>query len=276
MLWAVWFVLAVAAYGRPVWTSTRLLFDPFPPALAAHLRAQATVAGSWLQICCALAAVVLIGITQINRGEVGLRRTTRTRLVPGRGVGATVAYLFLMSAAAAMTAQVLAALHTAARVYPGAAEAAHNSELARAFLFGSVGAGVGEEMLLFAVPIALARRCGWSTPATITLVTALRLAIHTYYSWGSLFVLLWIPAGYALYRAAGSIWPLIMGHTVYDAIHFSIDSWPPAGDVLVAVNLPSPWWAPSWRSSATTGTGAAGRTVDDRNPPRRRRSDPIA
>lgn len=68
-------------------------------------------------------------------------------------------------------------------------------------------------------------------------MTVLRLSIHTYYGWGSLFVLLWIPAGYALYRAAGSIWPLIVAHAVYDGISFGIDSRPSAGNVLVIVNL---------------------------------------
>lgn len=127
---------------------------------------------------------------------MGLRRTARSPLVLGRGVG--LAYLFILSAASAMTANALASLHLVERVYPGAIEAAHSSELTRAFLFGSVAAGLGEEILLFAVPIALTRRSSWSPAAVLTLVIALRLAIHTYYGWGSLFVLLWIPAGYAL------------------------------------------------------------------------------
>lgn len=38
-------------------------------------------------------------------------------------------------------------------------------------------------------------------------------------------------------RAAGSIWPLIVAHTVYDWIQFSIDAWPAAKDALVLVNL---------------------------------------
>ena len=240
MLWTVWVLLAAAAYGRPVWTSTRLLFHPVQPAgrsVSDNLRAQATVNGSTLHICLAVVAVVLVGYSQLEREGIGIRATARTPLVLGRGTGAALAYLFILSAAAAMTAQALSALHLAARVYPGAADAAHSPELARAFLFGSVAAGIGEEILLFAIPIALARRTGWSTPATIALVTVLRLAIHTYYGWGSLFVLLWIPAGFALYQAAGSIWPLIAAHAVYDGIAFSIDSWPAAANVLVVVNL---------------------------------------
>jgi len=232
-------VLALAAYGRPVWTSMRLMVHPVPAAgtVDAHLRAQATVTGSWLAICCALLAVGLAGFSQLERASLGLQRTARSPLVPGRGVGAGLAYLFILSAAAAMTANALASLHLVERVYPGAVEAAHSSELTRVFLFGSVAAGLGEEILLFAVPIALARRSRWPPAAVLALVIALRLAIHTYYGWGSLFVLLWIPAGYALYRAAGSIWPLIVAHTVYDWIQFSIDAWPAVKDLLVLVNL---------------------------------------
>ena len=190
-----------------------------------------------MEISFAVAALVLVGYTQLERKEMGIRATARTPLVVGRGMGAGLVYLFILAAAAAMTSQALMSLHLAVRVYPGAVDAAHSPELARAFLFGSVAAGIGEEVLLFAVPIALARRAGWSTTATIAFVTVLRLSIHTYYGWGSLFVLLWIPAGYALYRAAGSIWPLIVAHAVYDGISFGIDSWPSAGNVLVVVNL---------------------------------------
>ncbi len=90
----------------------------------------------------------------------------------------------------------------------------------------------------------------------LPLVIALRLVIHIYYGWGSLFVLLWIPARYALYRASGSIWPLIVAHAVYDGIQFSIDAWPTAKDVLGLVNL------------STAVLGAAGALVGSVFPPR--------
>ena len=239
LLWAVWGVLTVAAYGRPVWTSTRLLLDPIPAGhlIDAHLRARATVTGAWLEICCGLLAIALAGFSQLERASLGLRPTMHSRLVLGRGFGAGAAYLFILSAASAMTASALSSLHVAQRVYPGAGQAADSPELARAFLFGSVSAGIGEELLLFAIPIALARRSKWPPAAILTLLIALRLAIHTYYGWGSLFVLLWIPAGYALYRAAGSIWPFVIAHALYDGIQFSIDSWPAAHDILVSINL---------------------------------------
>lgn len=120
LLWAVWGVLVLAAYGRPVWTSTRLMVDPVPAGgtVDAHLRAQATVTGSWVAICCALLAVGLVGFSQLERASLGLRRTARTPLVLGRGVGAGLAYLFILSAAAAMTANALSSLHVVERVYP--------------------------------------------------------------------------------------------------------------------------------------------------------------
>ena len=239
MLWAVWAVLAAAAFGRPAWISARLLLDPATSAgaVADHVRAQATTTAACVQICCAAAAVAMVGLSQLSRASLGLQRTARTPLVVGRGVGAGLAYLFILSAASAVTASALSSLHLAQRVYPGAADAAQSGELTRAFLFGSVAAGIGEEILLFAIPIALARRSGWSPIGALLLVTGLRLAIHTYYGWGSLFVLLWIPAGYVLYRAAGSIWPLVVAHAVYDGIQFSSDAWPAAHDTLTLVNL---------------------------------------
>ena len=132
---------------------------------------------------------------------------------------------------------MLAHIGVAARSYPGAADAAHDPALAVALLFSSLSAGIGEEVLLFAVPIALARRSGWSPPLALALVVVLRWTIHAYYGWGSLFVLLWIPACYALYRAAGSIWPLIAAHALYDALLFSSDAWLRHAALMTAATL---------------------------------------
>ncbi len=66
----------------------------------------------------------------------------------------------------------------------------------------------------------------------------------TYYGWTSLFVLVWIPAGYALYRAAGTIWPLVAGHALYDLLQVGQNTWP----TLEAL---------SYLSTAIAMTGAA-------------------
>jgi hypothetical protein len=63
--------------------------------------------------------------------------------------------MLAVNVAASVTSVVLALLHVDAKSYPFAADAVHDSRLAGAFLFSSVAAGVGEEILLFAVPIVL-------------------------------------------------------------------------------------------------------------------------
>jgi hypothetical protein len=54
----------------------------------------------------------------------------------------------------------------------------------------SIGAGIGEEVLLLAIPFALATRAGWKPWAILAPLVGLRLSIHLYYGAGALFVLL--------------------------------------------------------------------------------------
>ena len=250
MLWAVWLVLAAAVFARPVRSALVLLFDPdagdtvhgpggavLTGAAADAARAHLTAGVAWAQLAGAAGAVGLLFLTQLRPGELGLTRTARSRYVPGRGVGAGAAYVFILAAAAAMTVQLMTQLHLSVRGYPESGDLPHSPALAGAYLFGSVAAGVGEEILLSAAPVMLARRAGWSPAATIALLLVLRWSIHAYYGWTSFFVLIWIPAGYALYRAAGSIWPLITGHAVYDGLLFSHDIWPHLADVFTLISL---------------------------------------
>jgi len=249
-LWLVWLVLAGAVYAKPVRSAFTLLFDPAagdtvfdqrglavtgPAADAA--RATLAFQAVWLQFGCAALAVLLAAGSQLSRAELGIRRPVRSRYVLGRGWGATAGYVFILGASAAMTGQVLTVLHLAGRTYPGAGDAAHSAVLTGAFLAGSVAAGVGEEILLFAVPIALARRAGWPVWVVVGFVTVLRWSIHAYYGWTSLFVVVWIPAGYLLYRAVGSIWPLVAGHGLFDLLQFGQNAWPRQAEAISYVSL---------------------------------------
>jgi len=51
------------------------------------------------------------------------------------------------------------------------------------------------------------------------LIVALRLGIHLYYGIGyaAVMVVPWMLGAWLLYRAIGTIWPLIVGHALYDA-----------------------------------------------------------
>src|SRR5664280_2393832 len=50
------------------------------------------------------------------------------------------------------------------------------------------------------------------------LVLALRSGIHLYYGWGGVFVVPWMIGAVLLYRALRSIWPLVIGHIIYDIL----------------------------------------------------------
>lgn len=249
-LWLAWLILAGAVYANPVRSAITLLFDPaagdtvfdqrgsvVTGAAADAARATLAYQAAWLEFGCAAAAVLLATWSQLSRAELGICRTVRSRYVLGRGWGATAGYVFILGAAAAVTGQVLTVLHLAGRTYPGAGDAAHSAALTGAFLAGSVAAGVGEEILLFAIPIALAHRAGWPAWAVVVFVTVLRWSIHAYYGWTSLFVVVWIPVAYLLYRAAGSIWPLVAGHGLFDLLQFGQNAWPAQAEAISWVSL---------------------------------------
>jgi hypothetical protein len=105
----------------------------------------------------------------------------------------------------------------------------------------ATAAGVTEEITLVAlaapVMAQLCRgRCArWTVPATLALLIALRLLVHLYYLWGSLFVLVWIPGAYLVYRWAGSVWPLVLGHWVYDWLALTATAFPRTARAVDAV-----------------------------------------
>ena len=249
VLWAVWAVLAAAAYGKSIRNALRLMVDPAPGQLvhdshgtavtgaaADALRVHQTFVGSWLEMLCAAAAIALATFNQLQRREFGLQGTARTRYVVGRGAGAGAAYLFILAAAAAVTNEMLAHIGVAARSYPGAADAAHDPALAVALLLSSLSAGIGEEVCCSpcrsrwpAGPAGRRRsRSPWwsccggrSTPTTDGVLCSCCCGFP--------------PA--ARYRAAGSIWPLIAAHALYDALLFSSDAWLRHAALMTAATL---------------------------------------
>lgn len=105
----------------------------------------------------------------------------------------------------------------------------------------ATAASVTEELTMVALATAVVgylcrgttRR--WTVPATLMLLIALRLLVHLYYLWGSLFVLLWVPGAYLVYRWARSIWPLVIGHCVYDWLALTGAAFPRTARVVDAV-----------------------------------------
>lgn len=76
-------------------------------------------------------------------------------------------------------------------------------------------AALTEELALVALAAAVTRG---SLVRVLAVLVALRWLVHLHYLGASVFVLLWVPAAYAIYRWTRSVWPLVIGHAVYDTV----------------------------------------------------------
>ena len=194
-----------------------------------------------------------VGIVVQNRDipTDGLRR----RLTDGRGLlvggrlSGTVLYIAVI--VIAMHIRTIFAVTTSLQGIPAPSERA---VVDGAYLvsdgFQSVTAGLWEEICLFAVPIALLsmrKRSGvgadqapevlwrWGPVRwTLILITVLvlRSGIHLYYGWGGVFVVPWMIGAVLLYRALRSIWPLVIGHIIYDILVDLSNRLPLLNDVI--------------------------------------------
>ncbi len=160
-------------------------------------------------------AVLVAALTEIVLPRpLGLLRGVGNRRFVGGTLGATAGYIALL-----LLTGVFASTVAAGRAYPGSAVT--DPTLLGRDLVESGAAGLAEELLLFAIPLALLGI--WKSPRArwlgLALIVALRLGIHLYYGIGyaAIRVVPWLIGAWLLYRAIGSIWPLIIGHTLYDA-----------------------------------------------------------
>ena len=228
--WLIWGLAAVVAYAPSVRASVRSLTEPagggdvLAPGVtaASQLGAAATLAVIQLLTTAAALTLLVCGpawhpvpIRERAR-QLGLRWQDGRRRLIGGTVGETAGYVAILTGAMFIAAVVLSGLEVTGR--PTVGGSIPSPLLMLGDYLMSIGAGIGEELLLLAIPYALAVRAGWKPWAIIVLLTGLRLSIHLYYGAGALFVVLWIPAAYLLYRAIRSIFPLICGHIVYDLL----------------------------------------------------------
>lgn len=235
--WVIWGIFALV-YVPSVQANLRGLGGPagsadvLVPGASVGSQFAAAATFSVLQLAAAVGAAALLLLGPAWRcdpgGErvrrLGLRWTGGRALILGGAAGAAAGYVAILAGAAFVSALVLGALHLTGR--PTAGGSIPDPLLLAGDYLMSVSAGIGEELLLLAIPYVLATRAGWKPWAVIALLTGLRLSIHLYYGAGSLFVVLWIPAAYLLYRATGSIAPLMLGHIVYDLLATTIQRSP--------------------------------------------------
>jgi hypothetical protein len=248
----------------------------FGPALLNALRAVAGSAATaapvgWSSRVAALEgcvfAVVVVLATVLRwlpkvapdlTGRLGLRRPS----MPGGIAAAAAAYVGIAVASGWLGERVVAGLKLPHAGYPAAGSGTGGFVVDAG---ASAAAGLTEEITLLALAVAVldqgwrvrGRRPAWATPATIGVLLLLRWPLHLYYVWGSLFVLFWIPAAYALYRWIGSVWPLVLGHAGYDCLLSAEHAYPELAPVI-------DWllWLIAILGAAAIAVGAAARRAD--------------
>ncbi len=181
-------------------------------------------------ICAVLTEATLWRRPGLEPGPLGLLRGVGSSRFIGGTLGAVTAYLAVVYLLAGVAAPLITTGRWPQRVPSGPVDpGALGGDLVEAGAAGFI-----EELSLFAIPVALlglwkSRQAWW---AGLLLVIALRFGIHLYYGVGfaAIMVVPWMVAARLLYRAIGSIWPLIIGHGLFDAAlgitHRTGQRWP--------------------------------------------------
>jgi hypothetical protein len=154
-----------------------------------------------------------------------------TRWVPAGVLGASAAYVAIASASTWAADHVVADWHLAHGTYSQLGAGTGGFVVTS---FAAAAAGFTEETVLVALVAAVVEhyfdarggRSRWALPTMIAVLVSLRWLVHLYYLWGGVFVLLWAPAVYLLYRWVGSVWPLVLGHCFYDWFAIAGQSYP--------------------------------------------------
>ena len=220
---AVGGVLAVLAigstYGFLAVYSFDLLLHGYPHGSSpvSSDASQFVIGVVWLSFGLFLAWLACVTLSP--RGQMGLARTWLGGFKlprPGRG---------LLVFSAALAADGLGYwLYVAVDAWrhlpsPEADPVAHS--LVYDAAYGVVWGGIGEELLVLALPVVVARAL-WPSASRMWVglgmfaLVALRLSYHAYQGYGAWSHLPWAVAAIALYLWSGRVWPQIIAHGVYD------------------------------------------------------------
>jgi hypothetical protein len=222
-------------FGPAVLTSVRVVAGRAAP-LASSAWADRIAALEWDVFAVAVVVVVVLRWLPGHAPAVAARMQL-TRPPAARLAAATAAYVAVAAGAAWLGGVAVSAAHLPTAHYTGLAGGVGGFVTAAG---AATAAGITEEITLVALAAAVveqlcrrhpARRV---LPATLALLVALRLLVHLYYLWGSAFALLWVPGAYLVYRWAGSIWPLVAGHWIYDWLALTAASFPRTARVVDA------------------------------------------
>ena len=204
-------------FGPGVVTALRVAAGGAAPVAASGWQDR-IAAAEWDVFSVAVVLLVVVRWLPRHAGgvtaEIQLGRPRTSGLV-----AAAAAYVAVATVATRLAEAVVSAWHLPAGHYTRLAGGIGGFLSTGA---AATAAGVTEELTLIALAAAVVgglcrgRRARWALPATLVVLILLRLLVHLYYLWGSLFVLVWVPGAYLVYRWAGSVWPLVVGHWVFD------------------------------------------------------------
>jgi hypothetical protein len=166
------------------------------------------------EIGLALAVVFLLGARRgVRPSTLGFRVP---RLADGRvAVSQSVRVMGWCFFAIILGGMINAALQT------GSLPAFHNSPPALIYaMFDSLQAGFVEEVVVLAFVVVTLRQAGrpWWEVTVVALV--LRGAYHIYYGPGVVGILVWAALFYWIYLRFRQLWPMIICHTLWDAVAF--------------------------------------------------------
>ncbi len=200
-------------------------------AAGSSVRAPSSGATS-LSECFGLLAIATLVFAHVAGGiswaGLGMRRRDGRRWIFGGATGTAVLYLAAMVVADLVFHALATSQGDGLRGYPGMGTPGAQLLAGDITLSTFVG-GIWEELTLLAIPVGLftalvrlekmgrtGRYFSWSVLVGVLL--AARWAIHLYYGAGpALYVLVWAAAAVALFLASGTIWPLVLAHSLYDA-----------------------------------------------------------
>lgn len=154
---------------------------------------------------------------------LALRSTHASIIVGGRGA-ATIVYIAIILASWTVTNHVLQFWTVQPPRGPAENYEPDPSRWPGDILV-SVASGLWEEILLIAVPLVFVTiwsRLQWKVLIPLILIAIiLRAGIHLYYGFGAFVVIPWMIGAVLLAGMAGSVWPLVLGHAIFDIAFFT-------------------------------------------------------
>jgi hypothetical protein len=223
----------LSAFGPGVVTSIRALMGLAPPPVPAAWTDR-VAALEWDVFTVGVVLIVVLRWLPRRAPLVTERmrlRRQQTRPIAGGLLGASAVYVAVAAMSSWVGGSVVSTWHLANGAYTQVGSGVGSFLVTGA---AATAAGFAEEITLVALVAAViehvfdagGRHARWEVPTTIAVLVALRLLVHLYYLWGSVFVLVWVPGAYLVYRWAGSVWPLVIGHWCYDFLAVAAQTFP--------------------------------------------------